>query len=124
MLRDCAFGDEIGEIVKCLPIGRSSRFKLKRKQMRIKGDMISCNKERFSVGDDVSEDLFVASDADEYSLLGGKAEGLILELATISVDGTEGYDWWNSTDIGTTIEKHFKDGFVRSQREGDTILLR
>ena len=52
--------------------------------------MISCNKERFSVGDDVSEDLFVASDADEYSLLGGKAEGLILELATISADGTEG----------------------------------
>ena len=43
---------------------------------------------------------------------------------TISVDGTEGYDWWNSTDIGTTIEKHFKDGWVRSQREGDTILLR
>jgi hypothetical protein len=113
VLRDCAFGDGIVEIVKCLPIGQSSRFKLKWKQMRIKGNVISCNKERFSVGDDESEDLFVASDADEYSLLGSKAEGLILELATISVDGTEGSDWWNSTDIGTKIEKHFKEGFGR-----------
>jgi hypothetical protein len=68
--------------------------------------VITCNKDRFSVGDDVSEDLCVASDADEYSLLGGKAEGLILELATISVDGTEGSNWWNSTDVGTTNKKH------------------
>ena len=122
MLRHCAFGDGIGEIVKCLPIGRSSRFKLERKQLRIKGNVISCK--RFAVSDDVSEDLFVASDADEYSLRGGEAEGLILELATISADGTEGSNRWNSTDIGTTIKSISKMGLLRSRREGDTILLR
>jgi hypothetical protein len=73
--------------------------------------VISCNKKRFAVSGDVAEDFFVASDADEYSLLGGEAEGLILELATISVDSAEGSNWWNSTDIGATIKKHFKDGF-------------
>jgi hypothetical protein len=73
--------------------------------------VIACNEKRFAVSDDVSEDLFVASDADEYSLLGGETEGLILDLSTISVDGTEGSNRWNSTDIGATIKKHFKDGF-------------
>jgi hypothetical protein len=62
--------------------------------------VIACNEKRFAVSDDVSEDLFVASDADEYSLLGGETEGLILDLSTISVDGTEGSNRWNSTDIG------------------------
>jgi hypothetical protein len=75
--------------------------------------VILCYKKRIAVSDDISEDLFVASDADEgeYSLLGGEAERLILELATISVDSAEGSNWWNSTDIGATVEKHLKNGF-------------
>ena len=63
---------------------RPPRKKLERQQLRIKGNVIACNEKRFAVSDDVSEDLFVASDADEYSLLGGEAEGLILELADLS----------------------------------------
>ena len=106
-----SFGDGIGQIIECLPVGRSGRFKLEREQLRIKGNVISCYKKRFAVSDDISEDLLVASDADEYSLLGGDAEGLILELATISVDSAEGSNWWNSTDIGATVEKHLKNGF-------------
>ena len=53
---------------------------------------------------------------------GGDAEGLILELATISVDSAEGSNWWNSTDIGATVEMHLKDGFgTMTPREGDTM---
>jgi hypothetical protein len=40
--------------------------------------MITSDKERFAISDDVSENLFVASNADEDALLGSKTEGLIL----------------------------------------------
>ena len=40
--------------------------------------MITSDKERFAIGDDVPENLFVSSDANEDALLGSKAEGLIL----------------------------------------------
>jgi len=38
--------------------------------------MITSNKERFAIGDDVPENLLVSSDADEDALLGSKTEGL------------------------------------------------
>ena len=44
----------------------------------IEGDMITSDKERFAIGDDLPENLFVSSDADEDALLGSKTEGLIL----------------------------------------------
>ena len=40
--------------------------------------MITSDKERFAIGDDVPENLFVSSDADEDALLGSETEGLIL----------------------------------------------
>ena len=40
--------------------------------------MITSDRERFAIGDDVPENLFVASDADEDVLLGSETEGLIL----------------------------------------------
>ena len=40
--------------------------------------MITSDKERFANGDDVPENLFLSSDADEDALLGSKTEGLIL----------------------------------------------
>ncbi len=40
--------------------------------------MITSDKERFAIGDDVPENLFVSSDADEDALLGSKTEGLVL----------------------------------------------
>ena len=40
--------------------------------------MITSDKERFAIGDDVPENLFLSSDADEDALLGSKTEGLIL----------------------------------------------
>ena len=40
--------------------------------------MITSDKERFAIGDDVPENLFVSSNADEDTLLGSKTEGLIL----------------------------------------------
>jgi hypothetical protein len=40
--------------------------------------MITSDKERFAIGDDVPENLFVSSDADEDALLRSKTEGLIL----------------------------------------------
>jgi hypothetical protein len=119
----CAFGNWIGEIVKCLPIGRS-RFKFEREQLRIKGNVVAGNEERVSACDDVSEDLLVSGDAYEYALLGGKSKGLILKLETISVDCAEDSDCWNLTDVNTTIEDHYKMVFVRSKREGHTMLLR
>jgi hypothetical protein len=36
--------------------------------------MITSDKERFAIGDDVPENLFVSSDADEDALLGSKTE--------------------------------------------------
>ena len=73
--------------------------------------MITSDKERFAIDDDVPENLFVASDADEDALLGSKTEGLILELATIRVYSAEGADWWNSTDVGTTTKEYLEHGF-------------
>ena len=40
--------------------------------------MITSDKERLAIGDDIPENLFVASDANEDALLGSKTEGLIL----------------------------------------------
>ena len=40
--------------------------------------MITSDKERFDIGDDAPENLFVASDAYADALLGSKTEGLIL----------------------------------------------
>jgi hypothetical protein len=86
--------------------------------------VVAGNEERVSACDDVSEDLLVSGDAYEYALLGGKSKGLILKLETISVDCAEDSDCWNSTDINTTIEDHYKMVLVRSKREGHTMLLR
>ena len=61
-----------------MPIGRRSRFKLEGEKLWIEGDMVTSDKERFAIGDDVPENLFVASDAYEDALLGSKTEGLIL----------------------------------------------
>jgi hypothetical protein len=77
-LRDCSLGDGIGQITECLPIGRSGRFKLERKELRIEGNVISGDKGRSSIRDDVSEVLLVSGDADEDTLFGGQTEGLIL----------------------------------------------
>ncbi|NBO65473.1 MAG: hypothetical protein EBU88_11645 [Acidobacteria bacterium] len=73
--------------------------------------MITSDKERFAISDDVPENLFVASDANEDALLGSKTEGLILELATIRVYSAEGADWRNSTDVGAATKEDFEDGF-------------
>ena len=91
----CSFGNGIGpgEVVECLPVGRCSRFKLEREKLDIKGNVVAGDKERSSVCDDVSQDLLVSGDADEYSLFRGEAKRLIVELATISIDGTEGSYW-------------------------------
>jgi hypothetical protein len=95
----CSFGDGIGQIIECLPIGRSGRFKLERKQLRIKGNVIACN------------DLPVSPPRSFHRHRSLQKGPRIRTLATISVDGTEGSNRWNLTDIGATIKKHLKDGF-------------
>ena len=69
---DCSLGDGVGQIIECLPIRRSSRFKLEREELRIEGDVISGDEGRSSISDDISEDLLVLGDADEdFVLFGG-----------------------------------------------------
>ena len=68
---DCSLGDGVGQFIECLPIRRSSGFKLERDELKIEGNVISGDKVRASISDDISEDLLVSGDADKDTLFGG-----------------------------------------------------
>ena len=101
---DCSFGDGVGQVIECLPIGGSSRLELEWKKLWIEGDVISGDEYGSSICDDASENLVVSGDADEDTLFGGQTERLILKLATICVDRTKCSNGWDSANVSSALK--------------------
>ena len=58
----------VGESIEGLPVRRGCWTELEWVELGIEGDILSCDDDIVAVCDEISENLVVATDANEYSL--------------------------------------------------------